>query len=232
VFPFSGRTLNRYFLDASNNRFLWSRAAGGVVGPYRITMTQTLQQTQYPMDNGAGISAVLSLIAPSMNVNWSQFDSNNDGKITADELGLLIVHNGAGAGNREISPSGCWTPSGSTVSICGDSHRVSTASPDFGMMTHELTHQLGPIDLYGPWGKPTCWNQGLTAMSCTGNSVLNLDPWHKLQLGWSEPRIRTLGFNYSDSLPATQSLRADAPIILYDPNHGTGEYFLRCGKRR
>jgi hypothetical protein len=47
-----------------------------------------------------------------------------------------------------------------------------------------------------------------------------------MQLGWSEPRIRTLRAAGTELLPAANLGRPDAPVILYDPARGVGEYFI------
>jgi hypothetical protein len=68
-------------------------------------------------------------------------------------------------------------------------------------------------------------------MSCTitvadDRASYQLDAWHKLQLGWLEPRIRSLTAGGVETVPATQSPATDAPVILYDPARGVSEFFL------
>jgi hypothetical protein len=99
-----------------------------------------------------------------------------------------------------------------------------------GFMTicHELCHVLGTgHDLYGASGL----NQNCTLMDATAGTpddpeTYHLDPWHKLQYGWSEPRIRTLDSFGPIELPAANMGDPEAPVIIYDPKHGTNEYFI------
>jgi hypothetical protein len=95
-------------------------------------------------------------------------------------------------------------------------------------MTHETTHQLGAIDVYGVWNKE-CLASSLSIMSCSGSDNTNtyqLDPWHKLVLGWTEPQIGTLAAPGSANLAAADSGNTSAPLILYDPTHGLSEFFI------
>jgi len=224
VYPVNGKTLNSYFVEASNNRFRWTRPSTGIVGPIPIQATESEQRAKYLMDNPAGISRAMSAALMSATVDWARMDANGDGSITEDELGILILHNGAGSGARSVDPSGCLALPNSPVRICGGETRVSVAGAGLGTAAHELTHQLGAIDLYGAWNKGSCLNRSLTVMSC-GPETLNLDPWHKLRLGWAEPRIRSL------RAPSTETLSTAlgdpiASIILYDPVRGTNEFLL------
>lgn len=96
------------------------------------------------------------------------------------------------------------------------------------VMCHELAHILGAVDTYGIFGTgQENLNTDLSLMSGgPGNPLVHLDAWHKLQFGWSEPRIRTLNGGGRLSLSAAQLSQTDAPLLLYDTNRGTGEFFL------
>ena len=105
-----------------------------------------------------------------------------------------------------------------------------TQRVSFATLCHELSHVLGTRDLYGLWNI-TCHNNQYTLMSCTITNPddmrsYHLDAWHKLQLGWIEPRIRSLSDGGIESIPAAQSLAADGPVILHDPARGPSEFFL------
>jgi M6 family metalloprotease-like protein len=158
-------------------------------------------------------------------VDFAVFDTNNaDGVITDAELHLFIIAN-----DRDTPGMGRWTrrvrPPRATVTIdlnaaCADERNNHEA--DFGTLVHENVHTLGAVDLYGR----CCYSEGVSLMSCTGNSIWHLDPWHKLRLGWVEPRIAALDGPGSVTLPPPQSRRVDAPVILYDPKVGAEEYFI------
>jgi M6 family metalloprotease-like protein len=229
---FIPRSVNGYFLENSSDRFFWSRTSYGVVGP--VTFTAAEQEANQ-MDNPAGISYVFREIVQRQGLNLSGFDGNADGRVTDEELGILIIHNqgnSLGGATRPIDPSGCVTPSGSSVQICGGSNRVTTVGnlTSFTTLCHELAHQLRALDLYGP--QNPCYSMNLTLMSCTISltpelmDTYHLDPWHKMQFGWVEPRIRSLWAGGIESLPAAQYEADDGPVILYDPQRGASEFFL------
>ena len=221
-------SINGYFLAISNGRFSWSR--GGVVGP----LSFSAEQRQDSVD--PRIMATIVLAAMNTGFNFAQFDGNSDGLITNDEIGIFIISNKSQDGlwgvSRWANPLGVNQPydlttQGSTVSIrCKVSAADHTTS--FMTMCHELSHELGTLDLYGA----SDLSQSLTLMGATIYPSLNdlrtyhLDPWHKMQLGWSEPRIRSLRESGIEGLPATQMIRGDAPVILYDPQHGINEFFI------
>lgn len=218
-----------YFREVSNGRFSWSRA--GIIGPVQFTAAES---DANHLDDPKGISFVIRRAAQASSFNFAQFDANADGTVSQDELGILIITNqgdGLGGAARPIDPSGCLQVPGSSLRICGDNIRVTAVGHRASFMTlcHELSHQLGTLDLYG---NCQCLNQDLTLMDGTlypnpyDRRTYHLDPWHKTQLGWSDPRIQSLRDGGIVSLPATQVIRPDAPVILYDPQRGTGEFFI------
>jgi hypothetical protein len=101
-----------------------------------------------------------------------------------------------------------------------------------GLITicHELCHVLGSgVDLYGATNNLNtyCTLMGATAGTPDDQATYHLDPWHKMQFGWSEPRIFTLdSIGAEIVLPAANMGNPEAPVILYDPKHGTNEYFM------
>ena len=66
-------------------------------------------------------------------------------------------------------------------------------TPLFYQIAHELSHSLGTVDMYNTG----LGNQLLTLMSrysfwSNDQGAVHLDIWHKLALGWAEPRRFTL----------------------------------------
>jgi M6 family metalloprotease-like protein len=222
IFNLFGQSVSSYTLEVSNGRFFWSRAGQGIIGPMRLSAAKA----------ALGINERIQLItgaAVGFGIDFKQFDSNNDDSITNDELGVLIIDNGS-FDAATTPPIPCFKPVGTTVSLC---MKISIAGHRSSMMTlaHELSHQLGTLDLYGAC---ECLNSDITLMGPTiygGSSpddqrAYHLDPWHKMRLGWAEPMIRSIrtpGFEY---LFAPQLLRGEAAVILYDPARGTNEYFI------
>jgi M6 family metalloprotease-like protein len=207
-----------YFAENSNGHFIWTRA--GVVGPLSMNLSTASDDTIRRL----GVQAA----GDSGGVDYGRFDRNEDGKVTADELGVLVIS------NRGDAQTAFHTMSvrGKSVSVGASSlgHRQNLMT-----LCHELAHQLGALDLYGRWGLD-CLNTGLTLMGCTGGAAdglesFHLDAWHKVQLGWARPQVRDLRAGGSSSLVAQQipTIRAPAdkgPLLLYDSTRGTREFFL------
>jgi M6 family metalloprotease-like protein len=215
------KSVNGYYLANSNARFFWARAGVGTIGPFHLSAAEGRLPE---MQRLARVKAV----AMESGFDFAQFDDNRDGRVTTDELSLLIIDNLSerGAANRSTDPVGVQA-GGSTVSL---ESRVASAAhrASFMSIVHELSHSLGTVDLYGS----NSLSQSLTLMGATifdnddDRSTFHLDPWHKMQLGWSEPRIRSLQTSGTELLPAANTATVDAPIILQDPVRGTGEFFL------
>lgn len=183
-----------------------------------------------------------AIIKASRTVNFDKFDRNGDGRITDDELTVLIVISQPtgvlGAANRGTLP-GCIVPGpngyqnrNNTKEVC---LRIGSMSENesFGTMAHEIVHSWGAHDMYDPF----CWNRGLTLMSCTGGIVdlvrdaAHLDPWHKMNFGWVKPRIIDVAAPFSCSalrspISGQWTSPDHEPILLYDSRRGTNEYFL------
>lgn len=231
-----------YFSQNSLGQFAWSRA--GVLGPVRLTDQETAtlvaQQSEdgdgvvrYGLDCGAGIAYLLAQIAAKLPYDFGQWDANGDGSVSHGELDIVLVGNAGerSAANRPIGARGV----GQVVS--DGSHRTVTlrgrvASLDhrasFTSVAHELSHNLGTKDLYGSG----CLSSGLTLMSCTifaANDdfrTFHLDPWHKMQLGWVEPRVATLASGGTATMAATSVNSPNTPILFYDPARGVDEFFI------
>jgi hypothetical protein len=158
--------------------------------------------------------------------NFAALDANHDGKVTRDELVIVVISNDPWENNSNRS-SGLVRPAGSSVAWNGQFVRLWPRT-DFATVCHEISHSLGAYDLYGAG---TCLSYKLTLMSCAGSfeedpAIYHLDPWHKMFFGWSEPRLRSLRTGGAEIIPAAQSGRADAPLLLFDPTKGSGDYFL------
>jgi M6 family metalloprotease-like protein len=230
IFPIDGPlTVNGYYQENSNGRFHWSRPSFGIVGP----VTFPVQDTSYKFHDPAGISYFFKEIIRRTGTDLSVFDVNHDGNIAEEELAILILNNegdGRGGAARAIDPSGCVQLTSPNLTVCGGATRVTTVGHLASFMTlcHELMHSLGAYDLYGP----TDMNQSITLMGATIYSnpddrrTYHLDPWHKMQYGWLEPRIRSLPAGGIESLPAAQLGQSDGPLILHDPARGPEEFFM------
>ena len=55
---------------------------------------------------------------------------------------------------------------------------------------------------------------------------VHLDAFHKHVLGWMDARVHSLGTPQEVTIPVTNAARLDAPVLLWDPGRGPGNYFL------
>ncbi len=227
----TNRSLNGFMLENSGGLFLFKRANAGIIGPVSLTATERMQgSTNDQMRAGHCLAA-----AVRAGFDFSPLDADHNGVITQDEVTILIVENnndgdsGAARWADQAGRSGAFTPPGSLVAfrtgVCFVTHQVSLAT-----LCHEVSHLLGTKDLYGVWSEE-CLGDSLTLMSCTitwsnNPAIYHLDPWHKLQLGWTQPRIFSLPAGGVAVIPAAQLSGPDKPVLLYDPNRGTSEFLL------
>ena len=108
-------------------------------------------------------------------------------------------------------------------------------------MVHEVAHLLGTVDLYG--GKSRI-DQGMSIMSgtITGRAddkwSINMDPYHKMRLGWIRPRIYEMSEDggrfqvMSNQLYGNTENEPKRPVILFNPSKGSYEYFMLESRRR
>lgn len=209
VFGSIGQTLVNYYREVSNNRFTWSNA-GILWADFSPAERMTLNRHE---------QIVQSALAQNAGYNVLNFDANGDGTVTGSELSILIIQNLTDSGGQTLS-----------VRLGSLSVQVSIVAHRESLMTfcHEICHTLDGLDLYGNRAN---LNTGVTLMGATiasdsNRNAFHLDPWHKLALGWSEPRIVPLRGDGSAVIPAAQLKRPDAPVLLFDPLRGSQEYYL------
>ncbi|MEO8260744.1 MAG: hypothetical protein ABI868_25590 [Acidobacteriota bacterium] len=237
-------SVSGYFLENSAAAFAWQRAA--VLGPVTFDQTETAalyaQQSdddgdgskESGLDAAAGFSFLLGVIARKTGYDFAQWDANQDGLITQDELSVIVIGNNSPNGtsragaNRPIGGAGLtWAVPGQNVTLRG---QIASLDHHASFMTiaHELSHSLGTTDVYGP----NCFSGGLTLMTCSIFPVdddrrsYHLDPWHKMRFGWLAPRIVTLGSGGVATIAAAQINSGNTTMLLYDPARGTREFFI------
>ncbi len=227
-------SFNGYFQAMSNGRFSFSNA--GVIGPLSLPASQV--EANWPLNpttfkDGLYCSNIVYQAMVSGLVNFQNFDANHDGHVTQDELAILIINQDTLWGSRPVGtvkPAGfSYDFQGNLVSVLTSptTANVNSTIVPFVVMVEETEEQLGAIDIYGG----NCLSTGLSPQSCyIPSSPLNntyyLDPWDRMQAGWCDPRIRSLTAGGIETIPAAQTGSPSAPIILYDPAHGTNEFFI------
>jgi len=226
-------SFNGYFQAVSNGRFSYANA--GVIGPLSLSAAET-------EINWAGdtlyCSNIIYKAMISSPTSFGAYDANHDGHVTRDELAILIISQDNLWGGRyvgSVKPAGftfdCGGPNGGLVSVLSSPTQLTqngSAIP-FGVMVEETEEMLGIIDIYGyGCGGTCCLSAGLSPQSCNFSltNIYYLDPFNRLQMGWCEPRIRSLTAGGVETIPAAQTGAPDAQIILYDPAHGTSEFFI------
>jgi hypothetical protein len=161
-------------------------------------------------------------------VDLWQFDDDANGTVTGDELRILFIANEGGPGAAGARDSGPVRPPDFLYTVNLGLNASVQWQSGFSITAHELAHLLGAWDLYGPSGSES---GGLTVMSGSDGTpdsreTFHLDPWHKMQFGWCEPRIHSLRAGGVATLHAASSSNTDAAVILYDTLRGTGEFFI------
>jgi M6 family metalloprotease-like protein len=213
-----------FYQDASGGKFAWRRA--GFVGPLEGPVSEQ-------KDPRALARLAITAAATDGHFNFAAFDTNHDGKITDKELHILVIvsrpEGQAHAGNAIAIP-------GQNVVFEGRDAVVGEGG-SFATSNHELMHQIGAIDLYGPWGGCYYVNRGLTLMSggagggVDSERIFGLDPWHKMLFGWTEPRLVAVGDTGTAQLaayhlgPSVEPLRS-RPLLIFDPRKGASEFFI------
>ncbi|MEU3480918.1 hypothetical protein ACI2LO_33145 [Streptomyces sp. NPDC033754] len=155
--------------------------------------------------------------------------------VSSDELVVLVIENirqrfPASRPNEPVYATtelfGGHPPAEVTVTLAV---QIAFAGPftPFYQIAHEVTHSLGTIDMYNPGSM----NYLLTLMGAypfysNDQATVHLDAWHKLQLGWCEPRLVELQAHGSADVAEISAERPDGAVILWHQNHGVSEYFL------
>ena len=259
-------SVNDYYNKASYGNFSFTPAPendvslGGLVndGIVSVTLGYAHPNTGSAIDDRNRNITRDALIAANQYVDFSQFDVNGDGVLSATELHIIIVVAGY---ERSYTATPCgasvwghrWGLTGSvsaptldgkivgrTYAQFGEWH-CSTGNPPgheatIGIMAHELGHDLGLIDLYDTDGS----SQGIGNWSImaggswngvvfAGDSPAHFDPWSKFFEGWISPTV-------VGSALANQAIAASATTAniyqLLPGTPSTGEYFLIENRQR
>ena len=223
-------SVNGYITAVSNGRFSWTRA--GVVS---LNLPQSQWDSTWPGPGGDPghdqpyMSNIVYQAMASGQFNFKAFDANGDGHITADELGIIILGNDftgcRDTGGPVTSPDGSYDWGGNGSIEIGTSRVTDTP---FITWCEEFEESLGIVDIYGAKG----FSMSLTPQSYEPdpyteyNYLYYLDPWHRMVEGWCSPRIVPIPAGGAVTIPAAQAGDPTAPVILYDPAHGTGEFWI------
>ena len=220
--PVNPASLTEYFREVSNGRFWFDQV--GVYGPVALGV--------YANDPGpeARTAGILSRVAAEAPQLFAARDANGDRIIAFDELCVLLFENvdNLQPANRDNNPVTFSVslplpvPASITETIRVHIAGTGPLTP-FYQIAHELSHSLGTIDMYNTGlGNNMLTLMGAYDFWANDQVPVHLDMWHKLQLGWAEPRI----FRMSD--PSNTAVREGptGAIVLWDNARGANEYFI------
>lgn len=147
-----------------------------------------------------------ALTAANPYINYANFDENNDGWISPDELHVLTIVAGGEAATGSASPT-VWAHRwfrSAGLQLDGKYLYAYTQAGEMqnghmatiGVFCHELGHDLGLPDLYsytndslGVGGQSLMGSGNWGAMSgeYAGTTPVEMDAWSKSELGWVTP---------------------------------------------
>lgn len=161
--------------------------------------------------------------------NFKAYDANKDGKVTRDELIILIIIPQKDSFGTALQHAvGKQFPVVEPLKVQGDLEIpeivewYSGIPVDWGTAVHELAHQiLGTPDMYftGPWPYAAAVYSNSDA-SWAG--AVHISGPEKLKLGWLNYKVGIPSGNYS--LKAVET--SNEALILYNPKRGLDEYYL------
>ncbi len=253
--PGRAGSVNGFMIENSNGRFSIAPAIGvahsnGVIGPLVISNAESDEIADNMIDrvvNGmtiGGDQSVQGRIALDAAVQaglvLADFDSNNDGVVTPSELTLIIIKTRAVAGkttggeNRGLNRIPPNQPNGGTTRYSGR-FVGGLRDIDFATLAHEISHTFGTNDIYSRnkkyYNNDVDFNYRHSLMGSTittphNPSSFHLDCWHKMTLGWCEPRVVSMKQGGIFTIPAAHLNNTSAPLLIYHPDKGTNEYFM------
>jgi immune inhibitor A len=180
-----------------------------------------------------------AIAAADVDVDFSNYDSDNDGYVDA----LFVVHAGPGyeeTGNPDMIHSHQWdlaaSPNGQYQTDDGVKIGPYSVEPEehangdiisIGVFCHEFGHVLGLPDLYdydydsegiGNWGIMAGGSWG--GDSHSPETPVHFTAWSKIQLGWLTPTILSV-----DADDVTAAAVENSPVVYRFIDSGQ-EYFL------
>jgi M6 family metalloprotease-like protein len=219
---------NQYYAEISLGKFQWVKTQEyGVFG-------QQLPSDGSGADSAQNLNRIVTLAA-AQGFKFAPFDTNHDGKVTPDELALMMISDNGGriaGANRGLNP--VCVPEDGGVQVCSQTNNSGVAEIEdevqFATLVHEMSHSLGTVDLYG--------NRSLDyGASLMGPTIENgadlvhtwwLDPWHRHQLAWTDgsPRDFDLRQMPLGTITAAETLPRGRAAFLWDSSRGSSEYFI------
>jgi M6 family metalloprotease-like protein len=225
----STNSVRGYYLE--NSRGLFTIETAGVLGWYDAKYAPSVY---WPgggkVGRDSGSEAIRTAAA---SFDFAAHDANHDRKLTPNELGVLFVLPGQGAGGglgrapgpdyrgrTSCGPGNGLVVDGVEITCIAE---ISIGSPPApGIVAHEASHLLVDTqDFYYDKFVNPYQAETYSIMDWHGRSS-HFDPFHKLKFGWLRPKIIFRSGRYS----LTDVETSHRVWILMDPARGPDEYFL------
>ncbi|MGW6947547.1 hypothetical protein [Streptomyces xanthophaeus] len=221
--PVNPASLTDYVRECSLGRFWFTRS--GVLGPIPMGVFGN------PGD-AVHVTKVAKRIAELYPYMVFAADDDASSVVTTDELTVLVVenHKNRVPANRGSLPVQ-FTVEDIGIPVTKTLHLAlvafAGATTPFYQIGHELAHSLGALDMYNPGNQNSLLTlMGAYSFHSNDQGVVHLDAWHKLALGWCEPRRAPLEPGGSAEVVEISPGRPDGAVILWDTAHQASEYFL------
>jgi M6 family metalloprotease-like protein len=230
----SFNSVKSYYLENSYNNFTIKKANetdssnGGKENDGLISVKLSIPHPNSGKDfSNINESIKAAFEASDSKIDFSAFDTNNNGDISVEELSVVLIYAGyetAFGSDAALKPNIWGHKSGITkitldsvtlspYTAFGEQHATSIENANqasIGIMAHELGHLMLKLpDLYdydsssagiGVWGLMAAgsWNGG-------GHSPAHLTGWSKIQSGIIEPNTVTSSLTQTSLTPADTS---------------------------
>ena len=223
--PVNPASLTEFFREMSNGRFWFEEV--GVIGP--------LDMGELGADPGPEVrcTAIMQKVAQLSPLSFFEADGDGDGTVGRADLSVVLVESFPNAfpGSSRHKQVEAQINKGSATATVKVNTMIGGGGPQtpFFQLAHELSHAaLATTDMYrDEAGVREGRNSQMTLMAgyafeANDQVPVYLDIWHKLGLGWAEPRVFRL------SEPGFEEVweGPDGALLLWDDSHGTDEYFL------
>jgi len=221
----ASNSVRDYYLENSDN--LYTIESAGVLGWYDSDYPPS---EYWPMNGSPGRdSGAEAIRKAAQSFDFARYDTDGDGDVDRDELGVLFILPGTGDGgglNRIVGED--YTTRDTADGITVDGKRITWiaevsigAPPVPGIVAHELAHlHLRLADMYFPFFNP--YAAGAYSLMDQDGRAPHLDAASKLKLGWLHPRPILRSGRYS----LTDVEHGYVAWALIHPRRGTHEYFI------
>ncbi|MCP3776167.1 M6 family metalloprotease domain-containing protein [Paenibacillus sp. MZ04-78.2] len=248
-------TVKHYYKEVSAGKMTIGPAAEsyGTAGDGIVRVKLGYPHPNTKGDTGAVNKKIVkdAIAAADPYVNFASFDTNNDGKVTRDELFLVTVTAGyETAYSKNVTPSvwahrwsaGTWQGDGKTVNLDyvmqGEIHgRPESADhmATIGVLVHEMGHLFDLPDLYdvdgsssgiGPHSLMAGGSWATYGNNHSGSTPVHPDAWSKYRLGWVKPTEVSANGSHTYTLNTVQPSNPNAYNVVKINTSAPGQFFL------